>query len=1182
MNIITFTKATGVFALLLFFIIYPCGANELLAEARQNRPETNVSEHNRNEETILEESLRDGESPEGWTDVDISWETAAGGYARFASQDNSELQTPVMDLTEYTNVQLTFDVAKYGAGGDGPLTVEVSDDGGNSWDAQSFQSPVPDDATYVTSGPTTITATGPEVVIRWTRIDSPSQKRLRDVIITALPDDGTVITPVFNPEGGTYFDDLNVEITTNTPGADIYYTLNGADPTEDDFLYTDPIPVTEDVTIKARAFADDLNPSDVAEETYLIRNLILEKDFEDEDLFSGGWTVYDFIDGANTWEISAFGGITYAMITEHESDPPYPHSWYISPEINLEGMEEVALSFYSQAAHREGDALFVKISTDYDGEGDPSDATWTTLEPELDDHTGGGFGSWTFSEKLDLSDYDDTVHIAFQYESDEDNYGRWHLNDILVTGMDPSESSDNSLAVFTIGGINVLDLGGIEVDDPETDEGAILYVDDFVGFEGIEVEPNHDLATYEVTVNDVVIDEEDLEDHPIEFEDVIVVKVTAENESIQYYKVTALGEERILVILTPGADDTFYTYDDVTFSWEAENISELLFERYRGNEDEPYYSEVLPGDQEEITFEVPNGAHGMYFYMLSDNNDPSFFEESDLFEVIDDVDPSLIDKEPESGSENIEPEPLLKMWFDEDVFAGEGNIEIYRHADDELVLSIPADGDHVTIAEDEVHVQIAEELDYETTYYVLIDDDAIADIAGNYFEGINDPEMWTFTTEVMDDPDALICNGDFEHWTDGLPDCWYGNRSNIGQANVNQYDADAHTGSYSTQLVNESEGHQRFTSQHASLEEGVTYQITFWIKGHGEIRTGLFDDRETGHGYASYNNYVHADPDSWEEYSQLVSAANTTGIAEFIFSVRNTAEDHILLDNVSVEVYEDEAEEMENIVALRNGQYDTPYTLTGEVILTYQMDYRNQKFIQDETAAIMIDDFYGIITTEYARYDGITGITGMLTEHNNMLQFTPSADPGEPTSTGYELVPEIRQLDDLTYDDQAKLIQLSQVTFEDAGATFDTGVNYTIYDPSDSGMFRTSFFDADYIDDEIPHEEQIITVLVSQYQDDMQVTARDWNDFEVWVNVPEIDGEHITIYPNPFRDQIRISGAENVETVQLINAQGQVVREIQTPQGDIQISVNDLQPGMYFIQLQFEDGSITMQKIMKQ
>jgi len=1183
MKIFTFTRALGAFAILFLFSM-PAAADELFST------QFGVDDNWWSEGSMTgynEKSYTEGD----WYFHSTSSVRGTSGES-YGGSDYSFRDRDVFTLHNTAQVNgmsgFSLQLRDWMLGSGEQRDLKVSYDGGDNWetlitinkdwfdDYQVYQ----EYAYTFPDGPQSFAAEDFQLEIDGG--GDTNDGRINIGQFVAYGEMTTVATPVFSPSGGTFFEDVEVEITTSTPGADIYYTLNGADPTEDDILYTDPIQVTEDLTIKARAFADDFDPSNVAEETYLIRTLILEKDFEDEDLFSGGWTVYDFIDGANTWTIDDFAGNYYAMITEYQSDPAYPHSWYFSPEIDLADMEEVTFSFYSQTAFREGDALSVHISSDYTEGEDPNNATWTMLEADLDPHTGGGYGSWTHSGDIDLSDYQETVHIAFQYESDEDNNGNWHVDDILITAMEPTESSDNSLAVFTIGDINVLNLGGIEVDDPETDDGATLYVEDFFGFEGIEVEPNHDLATYEVTVNDVVIDEEDLEDHPIEFEDVVVVEVTAEDQSIQYYKVTVLGEERILVIIGPGADDTFYTHDDVTFSWEAENITELLFERFREGEDEAYYSEVLDGDQEEINFEVPNGVHGMYFFRVSDNNDPSFYEDSELFEVIDDVDPSLTDKEPESGSENIDLEPTLKMWFDEDVFAGEGHIEIYRHDDDELVLSIPADGDHVTIAEDEVHVQIDEALNHETTYYVLVDDDAIADIAGNHFEGIADPQIWTFTTEIMDDPDALICNGDFEHWSDGLPECWYGDRSNIGAGNVNQYDADAHTGSYSAQLVNESDGHQRFTSQHANLDEGVTYQITFWIKGHGEIRTGLFDDRETGYGYAPYNSYIDADPDNWEEYSQLVSAANTTDIGEFIFSLRNTTDNHILLDNVSVEVYEDDPEEMENIAALRAGEFDTPYTLTGEVILTYQMDYRNQKFIQDETAAIMIDDSDGIIATSYDRYDGITGISGMLTQHNNMLQFTPSADPGEPTSTGNELVPETRQLDDLTYDDQAKLIQLSQVTFEDAGATFDAGDNYTIYDPSGAGIFRTSFFDAEYIDDEIPHEEQIITVLVSQYQEDIQVTARDWDDFEIWVSVPETGEETMAVYPNPFSDQIRISGADNLETVQLLNARGQVVREVRATDGETLLSASELQPGIYFLRLQFEDGSTSTQKIMKQ
>lgn len=132
---------------------------------------------------ILDESFRDGSLPSGWTAEDVTFTTAAGGYANFLNT-GSVLTSPVLDLSVYDNVELTFDVAKFGAGADGPITVQVSDDGGATWTAQEFDSPIPTSATYMTSGPTPITVSGENVRIRFIRTNSPSQKRFRDLILS--------------------------------------------------------------------------------------------------------------------------------------------------------------------------------------------------------------------------------------------------------------------------------------------------------------------------------------------------------------------------------------------------------------------------------------------------------------------------------------------------------------------------------------------------------------------------------------------------------------------------------------------------------------------------------------------------------------------------------------------------------------------------------------------------------------------------------------------------------------------------------------------------------------------------------------------------------------------------------------------------------------------------------------
>ncbi len=163
--------------------------------------------------TILDEELRDGSLPTGWTQTDVTFFTSSGGYANFTTS-SAVLTSPVIDLTGYTGVELKFDVAKYGTGGDGPITVEISDDGGSSWTAQTFNSPTPTSSTYLNSGPTAITATGSSVRIRFIRTSSPSQKRLRDVVLTGtLSASGPEITITGNgndiTDGATIPDPLN-------------------------------------------------------------------------------------------------------------------------------------------------------------------------------------------------------------------------------------------------------------------------------------------------------------------------------------------------------------------------------------------------------------------------------------------------------------------------------------------------------------------------------------------------------------------------------------------------------------------------------------------------------------------------------------------------------------------------------------------------------------------------------------------------------------------------------------------------------------------------------------------------------------------------------------------------------------------------------------------------------------
>lgn len=66
----------------------------------------------------------------------------------------------------------------------------------------------------------------------------------------------TVAMPVFAPDAGTYYNNVEVTLTTATEGATIYYTTDGADASANSIYYEGPFTVSETCVIKAVAIKD--------------------------------------------------------------------------------------------------------------------------------------------------------------------------------------------------------------------------------------------------------------------------------------------------------------------------------------------------------------------------------------------------------------------------------------------------------------------------------------------------------------------------------------------------------------------------------------------------------------------------------------------------------------------------------------------------------------------------------------------------------------------------------------------------------------------------------------------------------------------------------------------------------------------------------------------------------------
>ncbi|REL24778.1 T9SS C-terminal target domain-containing protein [Rhodohalobacter sp. SW132] len=88
---------------------------------------------------------------------------------------------------------------------------------------------------------------------------------------------GTQTSPVvFQPGGGTYINQVTVELSSATEDATIYYTLDGSEPDDESSVYSTPLQITDLTTVRAYAVSDDLTDSPENSRTYEVNLVVTE------------------------------------------------------------------------------------------------------------------------------------------------------------------------------------------------------------------------------------------------------------------------------------------------------------------------------------------------------------------------------------------------------------------------------------------------------------------------------------------------------------------------------------------------------------------------------------------------------------------------------------------------------------------------------------------------------------------------------------------------------------------------------------------------------------------------------------------------------------------------------------------------------------------------------------------
>ncbi len=236
-------------------------------------------------------------------------------------------------------------------------------------------------------------------------------------------------------------------------------------------------------------------------------------------------------------------------------------------------------------------------------------------------------------------------------------------------------------------------------------------------------------------------------------------------------------------------------------------------------------------------------------------------------------------------------------------------------------------------------------------------------------------------------------------------------------------------------------------------------------------------------------------------------------------------------------------------------------------------------YIQDGVGAwngIYVYDNTNIVT----RGDNVT-LTGTVTEYvgagyTNSLTQLKTITSHVINSSGNTLpaAAEVSTLNANMEDYESVLIKVINANCTEWGTVAKTG---TVSDGSGDLVVYDKFNVAFSLTVGTAYD---ITGVVGIYHDIMELFPRDANDIAIHSGVNSIANANFTIYPNPVSNLLNVN-SQNASQIVVSNTIGQQVIRIENAKANEQISVADLQAGMYFVSVTDQNGNVSVKKLIK-
>jgi len=417
---------------------------------------------------------------------------------------------------------------------------------------------------------------------------------------------------------------------------------------------------------------------------------------------------------------------------------------------------------------------------------------------------------------------------------------------------------------------------------------------------------------------------------------------------------------------------------------------------------------------------------------------------------------------------------------------------------------------------------------------------------------------------------AQVFTSSFESWTGGVPDGWMGTESSIYADSVIQITSGTQYGTSAAQLVNTTSSHKRFTTQPMQVDAGQSYEITFWVKGQGDIRTAVYDTT-----WGTYNSYISVNSNTWTSYSQTVTASASSATGEFIISVRNTVgPDHLQLDSVAITTTTVPSVTIHDIQYTTNISGDSPYNgqavNTGGIVTA--IDSSGHFWVQGGPGAWDGVYVYDMNQT-VAIGDSIT-FTANVSEYNNLTELSGVASLVVVSSGNSLYAPVVVTTGDMASNGEAYegvLIKVSNANCTNANAGYGM---WTVDDGS--GALNTD--DDIYAFTPTLNSHYDITGIGNYSYSEYKILPRYVNDITISSGIENVDNNAtISIFPNPAANYFTIQSDKKITSVDLFNVVGE---KVITFEGNlVNYPVSEYKAGIYFVKIHTAEGNIITSRI---